>query len=131
MKQNRKGNSKIDEQIKKSLYKWIIHHPQVVQLPIVNDCLKVKIDGHAEPQLVTKMLLQVSVRELHNKLVISTIDVGLKESRDEDDNIIIIDYKLCSVLPPQLKKTHQDSRYVWLLMLHICQKYTSIVTFIA
>ena len=27
----RKGNSKIDEQIKKSLYNWIMHHPKVVQ----------------------------------------------------------------------------------------------------
>ena len=31
LKQNQEGNSKIDEQIKKSLYNWIIHHPQVVQ----------------------------------------------------------------------------------------------------
>ena len=45
LKQNRKYNSKIDEQIKKSIYKWIMHHPQVVQSPTFNDCLKVKIDG--------------------------------------------------------------------------------------
>ena len=49
LKQKRKGNSKINEQIKKSLYNWIMHHPQVTQSPIVNDCLKVKIDGHTEP----------------------------------------------------------------------------------
>ena len=41
-----KGNSKIYEQIKMSLYNWIMHHPQVVQSPIVNDCMKVKMDGH-------------------------------------------------------------------------------------
>ena len=46
LKQKRKGYSKLDEQIRKSLYNWIIHHPQVVQSPIVNDFLKVKIDGH-------------------------------------------------------------------------------------
>ena len=55
-----------------------MHHPQVVQSPIVNDCLKVKIDGHTERKLVTKLLLQVSVRELHNNLVSTTIDGGLK-----------------------------------------------------
>ena len=54
LKQKRKGNSKIDEQIKKCLYNWIMHHPQVVQSPIVNICLRVKIDGHTEPQLVPK-----------------------------------------------------------------------------
>ena len=62
LKQKRKGDSKIYEQIKKSMYNCIMHHPQVVQSPIVNDCLKVKIDGHTEPQLVPKLLLQLSVR---------------------------------------------------------------------
>ena len=89
MKQKQKGDSKIDEQIKKSLYNWISPHPQVVQSPIGNDCLKVKIDGHTEPQLVPKLLFQVSVREIHNNLVSSTIYSGLKEARYEDDNIII------------------------------------------
>ena len=87
-----------------------MNHPQVVQSPIVNYCLKVKIDGHTEPQLVPKCLLYLSVRELHNKLVISTIDGGLKEAREEDDNIFISDYTLRSLLPPQLKIFHQYIR---------------------
>ena len=49
-----KRKFKINDQINKSLYNWIMHHPQVVQSPAVNDCLKVKIDGHTEPQLVPK-----------------------------------------------------------------------------
>ena len=77
-KQKIKGNSKINDQIKKSLYNWIMHHPQVVQSPIVNDCLKVKIDGHTEPQLVPKLLLHVSIRELHNNLVSYTDYGGIK-----------------------------------------------------
>ena len=97
-KQNRKGNSKIDEQIKKYIYNWIMHHPLVVQLTIFNDCLKVKIDGHNEPQLVPKLLLQVSVRDPHNNLVSATIHGGLKEARDKDDNIIISDSTLRSLL---------------------------------
>ena len=78
-----------------------MHNPQVVLLTIVNDCLKVKIDGHAEPQLVPKLLLQVSFRELHNNLVSDADNGGLKESRNEDDNIIISDSILHSLLPPQ------------------------------
>ena len=81
-----------------------MNHPQVVQSQIVNDCLKLNIDGHTEPQLVPKRLLQVSIRELHNNLVISTICGGIKEARDEDDNIIISDSTLRSLLPPKLKK---------------------------
>ena len=52
LKQKRKGSSQIDEQIKKYIYNWIMHHPQVVQSPIFNNGLKVKIDGHTELQLV-------------------------------------------------------------------------------
>ena len=55
-----------------------MHHPQVVQSPIFNDCMKVKIDGHTEPQLVPKILLQVSVRELDNNLFRNTVDGGIK-----------------------------------------------------
>ena len=109
LKQKQKGHSKINEQIKKSLYKWIMHHPQVVQSPIANDCLKVKIDSYTEPQLVPKLLLQVSVRELHKNLASATKDGGLKEARDLDDNIIISDSTLHSLFPPQFKKI--SSRY--------------------
>ena len=110
IKKKRKGHSKINEQIKKSLYNWIIHHLQVVQSPIANYCRKVKIDGYTEPQLVPKLLLQVSVIELHNNLVSSTKYVGLKEAIGKDDNTIISDYKLRSLFLPQLKKYHQDTR---------------------
>ena len=78
MKQKREGNLKSDEHINKSLYKWIVHHPQVVQSPIVNDCLKVKIYGHTEQQLVQKLLLCVSVIELHNNLVSNSDNGGIK-----------------------------------------------------
>ena len=47
-------------------------HPQVVQSPIANDCLKVKIDGYTEPQLVPEFLLHVSGRELHKNIVRAT-----------------------------------------------------------
>ena len=66
-------------------------------------------DYQKEPQLVTKLLLQVSVRELHNSLVSYPNDGGLKDARDEDDNIIISDSTLCSIFPPQLKQ--MSSRY--------------------
>ena len=51
-------------------------------------------DDQIEPQIVPRLLLQVSVRELHNRLVSDTNDGGIKYSRDEDDNIIISDSTL-------------------------------------
>ena len=67
------------------------------------------LDDYTEPQLVPNILLQVSVREPHNSLVSDPNDGGLKYARDEDDNIIISDYKLRSLFPPQLKQ--MSSRY--------------------
>ena len=62
--------------------------------PIENDCLKFSIDGHYEPQLVPKLLLQVSVWELHNSMVSPPEEGWLKEAKDADNNITISDSKL-------------------------------------
>ena len=78
-------------------------HPQVVQSPISNNCLKVMFDDQTEHRLVPKLLLQVSVRELHNSLVSDPNDGAIKYAMDEYDNIIIRDSTLNSLLPPQLK----------------------------
>ena len=64
-KLKRKGHSKINEQIKRNIYAWITRHPQVVQSPISNYYLKVVLDDQSEPQLVPKLLLQVSVSASH------------------------------------------------------------------
>ena len=61
-------------------------------------------DDNTEPQLVPKWLLRVSVRELNNSQVSDHNDGGIKYSRYEDDNIIISDSTLRSLLPPQLKQ---------------------------
>ena len=87
----RKGNSIINDEIKCNLYAWITCHPQVVQSSISNDCLKVIFDDQKEPQLVPKLLIQVSVRDMHNRLVSGPHDDGIKDASDEDDNIIISD----------------------------------------
>ena len=72
------------------MYTWITRNPQVVQLPIYNYCLKVMLDDQTESQLVPKLLLKLSVREPHNRLVSDPNDGGLKDTRDEDGNTIII-----------------------------------------
>ena len=57
-----KRNSKINNKIKKYIYNWIMHHTQVLQSLIFNDCLKVNNYGHTEAQIAPKVLLQVSFR---------------------------------------------------------------------
>ena len=74
-----------------------------MQSPIANDCLRVKIDGYTELQLLPKLLLQVSVGELHNNIVSNTKNDVLKGVRDEYDNILISDSTLRSLLPHIIK----------------------------
>ena len=110
MKPKRKGNQKINDQIKESIYNLIMNHPQVVQSPIFNDFMKVNIDGNTEPKIVPALLLQVYVQEIHNSLVSDPVDGRLKETRYENNNIIIRDYTSRSLLPPQLNFFHQYIR---------------------
>ena len=58
-------------------------------------------DDQTEPLLVPKFLLHVSVRELHNSLVSYPNGDGIKYARDEENDIIISDSTLSSLLPPQ------------------------------
>ena len=77
----RKGHTKNNERVN-NIYSWIFQYPQVVQSPIKNDYLKLYIDGNTETQVVPKLLLQVSVWELHDIIVIQSEKGGLKEERD-------------------------------------------------
>ena len=61
-------NLKINDTVNSSLLKWIISHTYVIPYPISNDYIRVKFDDliigvKTEPH--QKVLLQVSVRELH------------------------------------------------------------------
>ena len=75
----------------------------------------------------------MSVRELHNILVSDPNDDGINYARDEDDNIIIIDFKLHSLLPPQLNKCHHNTRscvvvnVAFLLKLYIFHCYPRVI----
>ena len=61
-------------------------------------------DDQTKPQIFPKLLVQVSVRELHNSLVSDPNDGGLKEASYEENNIIISYYTLRTLLPPKLKQ---------------------------
>ena len=82
------------------------------------------LDDQTEPQLVPKLLLQVSVRELHNILVGDPNDGGIKDARDEDGKIIISDSILRSLLPHQLKQ--MSARYKVMCGCECCISAKSI-----
>ena len=59
-----------------------MHNPQVLLSPILNDYPKLNLDGHTRLQIVPKLLLKVSIQELHNRLVGNPEYSGFKEARD-------------------------------------------------
>ena len=56
---NIQGHTKINEHVNIAFYYWILCHPQIVQSPIANNCLKITINRKTAPQLVSRFLLQV------------------------------------------------------------------------
>ena len=52
-----RGHKKINQKVREYLYRWVIHHPQVVQSSIANDCLYVFIDINNKKQFIPKFLL--------------------------------------------------------------------------
>ena len=44
----RRGHTKINQKLRKSLYNWILHHRQVMQSPIAGDCLYGSIDVNSK-----------------------------------------------------------------------------------
>ena len=77
-----------------------------------------------ETQLVPKLLLQVSVRELNNSLVSDPNDVSLKDARDEYGKIIISGSTLRSLFPPKLKQI--SARYKIMCGCECCISAKSI-----
>ena len=71
-----------------------------------------------------KLLLQISVRELHKSMVSPPEEGGLKETRGEDNKIIISDSKLPNIIPPQLKNL--TSQYKVMCGCQRCISYKSM-----
>ena len=81
------------KEIKESLHKWIINHPQVIKSPIANDCIKVQQPSTGKKESVPKLLLQVSVRELHNDMLKDPAEGGLMQAR-KNGKVVISDTAL-------------------------------------
>ena len=101
MKKNKSGYSKISPDLCDKVVEWIKKHPHVVHSPISNDKVYVKNPTTGEKEKVTKLLLECSVRELHNDLI-SPPPTGLKEAVGSNGETIISDTRLRSLLPDNL-----------------------------
>ena len=80
----REGYKKITADMRKQLLDWICNHPHVVDSPIHRDTLLVMNPETKKKERVGKLLLQVSVQELHNNLVEPVKNSGLECARDAE-----------------------------------------------
>ena len=62
-----KGWTKANKELEEKVLSFIENHPNVVQSPIMNDYVSVKDkDDPSVVHKVPKLLLQVTIREVHN-----------------------------------------------------------------
>ena len=95
----RKGWTKVNKDLEEKVYSFIENHPNVVQSPMMNDYVRVK--DKSDPSVVhklPKLLLQVSIRELHNDLLEQVPEAS------KDGVPLVSDTKLREMMPPQVKK---------------------------
>lgn len=93
----------MNSELRRKLHAWIIKHPQVVASPFVNDTVKITDPENLNQKIKAgKLLLQVSMRELHNDLL-SDGPLGLEEAKDENGKVLISDTALRCLRPPQVK----------------------------
>ena len=95
----RKGWTKVNKELEEKVLSFIENHPNVVQSPIMNDYVSVK--DKADPSVVhkvPKLLLQITIRELHNDLIDQLPEAS------KDGIPLISDTKLREMMPPQVKK---------------------------
>ena len=94
-----KGWKKVDKDLKEKVISFIENHPNVVKSPIMNDYVSVKDkDDPSVVHKVPKLLLQVSIRELHNDLIEQLPEAS------KDGTPLVSDSVLRKMIPPQVKK---------------------------
>ena len=90
-----------------SLFDWIINHQHVIASPILKDTVIVKVpnpDGSFRKERVGKLLLEISVRALHQDMM-KEPPLGFDGAYCPiTKKLIISERHLRNILPPQLKR---------------------------
>ena len=102
----KKNKLKVTPELIEHLHECMGNHPQVANLTIYNDILLVP--DHKQPGKkirVSKLLLQISISEIHNGLIHEIIIYQLKEAIDKSTGkTLISDTSLCSLMTNNFRK---------------------------
>ena len=89
--------------LRQEIVYWIMKHSNVLQYPITRDTLLIPDADTKVKRRVTKLLLECSMRQLHNELIASPYGGGLLGARHAITNDVkVSDTMLCVLAPPQL-----------------------------
>ena len=94
------------------------------QSPITRDTLLIADTDSKEKRRVPKLLLECSMRQLHNEIIDSPDDGGLLGSRHTKTNdLIISDTMLRSLAPPQLRPMTDNHKMMCGCAIYNTSKY--------
>ena len=95
---------KVSNDLRARLLEWILKNQNVRQSPIKRDTLLIKDTETGVRRRVPKLLLECSMRQLHNELIALPDKGGLLGARHHRTNeVIISDTMLRSLVPPELR----------------------------
>ena len=116
----RKNYQKVTPELIGHIHEWIGNYPKVVKLTISNDTLL--FPDHKQPGKkvgVSKLLLQISIRELHNDLVSENSIYQSKEAIYESTGKpLTSDTDLHALMPNNVRKI--TDRYKQMCGCEIC-----------
>ena len=98
--------SKVTTELIEHMNEWIGNYPQVTNPPISNDILLVPdLDRPGKKTRVSKLLLQISICELHNDLMSESNIHQLKKAVDETiGKPLIRETALRAIMPKNVRK---------------------------
>ena len=94
---------KISKGVQEAFVGWLENHPDVVISPNQRDVILVK-DENGVKQRVSKWLMQKSIREFHNDMLLPVEQGGFEHARDEEGKTLISDTMFRSLVPRQCCK---------------------------
>ena len=106
---------KVSKALRQEIFDRIMKNSNVRHYPITRDTLLIANADTKVKRRVPKILLEYSMRQLHNELIASPDDGGLLGARHAETNdVIISDTILRSLAPPQLlPMTYNRKNNVW------------------
>jgi hypothetical protein len=119
----KKSRSQVTEEMYAKLHAWVLNHPHVADSPTARDRLLMKDDPETGIKVRTgKILLEVSVRELHNNLLEPPANGGLSCARNAEGKVLISDTALRYLLPPQLRRMKESHKQMCGRKVCLCMR---------